>query len=195
MRTAYIKSIKQYHKDTGSGRQRIFYTLISVILRISFIFLIPTYGNTESVCKNDGPVPVQKKIWSEAGIIKDVLVSYLDLRERMPELKKDADFYPQLLYLLFLFDSMSSENALEILANLSSYYLGSAGGEIYHCLLIRKGIHIEKHLRTLLESDCNECISRFGKKSKICLSNDQYKSEIRIILKLIKEKESCILEY
>ncbi len=171
------------------------YNCLLATISIFFILVSPIYGDTEVIREHDESELVQKKTWCEAEVIKDVLISYLNLRERIPELKKDANFHSQQLSLLFLFDSMSSEKSLKILASLSPYYFGAFGGEIYHCLLIRKGFYIEKYLKTLLESDRNECFSRFGDKNRICLSHDQYKSEIRTVLKLISERENCILEY
>jgi hypothetical protein len=81
--------------------------------------------------------------------------------------------------LLYAFDSFQSERDIKDLAQLSSYYVGEAAGELYRCLVLRKGEKIRSVLETLAAKKSNECIDRFGSHSKICVPDKEYKASLK----------------
>lgn len=167
-----------------------------IFLCILFLLSISLFQNFPGVAHAAGKDwrVAQKKWWHEDEIIEEVIVSYLKILEKYPDLIREAEFDSNIMDLLLLFDSMGSRKSIKTLCSLSSYYLGEHPHEVYSCLLLRKGRSALPFLEALLKSEENECISKFGSKSKTCLDNETYKGELSIIVEQIKRNDSCTIE-
>lgn len=144
--------------------------------------------------------------WHDDELIKNAVISAIALRVAHPELSNEVEFrdhYSNVVDLLLLFDAMDSDRSLETLASLSPYYFGAHPGEIYTCLLLRKGKKIKPFLIKLLNSKSNECIARFkdvpvsgtpGAKVYACLSDDLYRTLLKSYLEDIEKNEWCVIE-
>jgi hypothetical protein len=113
---------------------------------------------------------------------------------KQPERQHDENAYSEIVDLLLLFDDRSSQETMDLLASLSSYYLGAYGGELYTCIVLRKGTKILPAFEVLQSTGHNDCIGRLGLENKLCFSGDQYQSKIELIIRNIEKNQSCYLE-
>lgn len=99
--------------------------------------------------------------------------------------------------LLLILDSDSSDAALTNLARLSSYYLGEAPGEIYQCVVLRKGTRMLPALKQqLARRDSDECVGKHGD-SKLCVSNlrpEGHLAAVSGLIAAIERDAPCTLE-
>jgi hypothetical protein len=132
-------------------------------------------------------------------VVKDAIVAGLALRALRPDLKTDrkvsSEFW-RISALLVLFDSMSSKGDVAVLASLSTYYLGEAPGEVYECLLMRKGRSVRPFLDQILVSPENECRDRFGSDAAagLCHTDDERRQLLRTVLARIDRNTPCTIE-
>lgn len=143
--------------------------------------------------------------WNDAELVKDAIVAGAALKAMTPDLAQDkraTDHFWRLSTVLLLFDSMSSQKSLAMLASLSPYYLGEAPDEIYSCLVQRKGKRIAPFLRKLAESKiANECLQRFGMPRepgqtgrRLCLDTDEHRLRLQELLARIDRDQPCTIE-
>jgi hypothetical protein len=96
--------------------------------------------------------------------------------------------------LLVLFDNMHSEESDRILASLGSYYFGEAAGELYECVVLRKGKEMRRYLRSELAS--NECAKRYGRiHAALCMNSKDFTSYMSSILSQLDRGQICRGEY
>jgi hypothetical protein len=126
--------------------------------------------------------------------LKQYIVSVLYMKtqpdfedQKLKASKPTAEFLDNIdvMPFLYAFDSFQSKKDVEDLANLSSYYLGEAAGELYRCLVLRKGEKIKPALKKLAANKSNECIDRFGAQAKICLPDKEYRDTLRRYIETI----------
>lgn len=171
--------------------------IVWTILIIGLAGLIATASASDkSEDQNDWRAK-QVRWWSDDQLVKDVLVSSVALKGKIPNSESDPavnDFMWDVGKLILLYDSMSSNKSLETLASLNPYYLGEATGEIYHCVLRRKGKRIEPALTRLLNSNRNECTQKYGTNSPYCLRDDLYREKLKSTIEAIKKNTPCVIE-
>ena len=134
--------------------------------------------------------------WSEDRLLKDAIVSTAHLVAERRDLQSAPPFVEHasdVLSLVLLFDSRQSEESLGTLASLNSYYLGESAGEIYRCLLLRKGGRIRPQLARLESEAPTECLQRFGK-GNTCLTQEAAQRRLAGILSDIERNAPCTIE-
>jgi hypothetical protein len=149
-----------------------------------------------------GRKPTTTENQSEAFVIERALVSnwlYNKIvdealpRESREKLEKDVVYNRQpndVNALLVLFDSMQSEASERILANLGSYYLGESAGELYECVVLRKGKRMVPYLRRELRySDCAR--QTRGKYRNLCRSRANRQAYLGSIIQQLHQGKGC----
>lgn len=134
--------------------------------------------------------------WNEDTLIKNAIVSGARLMAERRPLQSDSAFVDHqwhVVSLLLLFDSRQTDASRKTLASLSSYYLGESGGEIYRCLLLRKGASIRNDLAAVLRVTPTECSRELGK-SAACLSAEAVKRSVEDVLRDIEKNTPCTIE-
>lgn len=169
---------------------------------------IVVYGSTNQVSAKDVDSDWRTKQdiwWNDDEIVKDVLVSTTVVQSTKPQASSnplEAELFSHAGDLLLLFDSMASPRSARTLASLAPYYLGEAAGEMYSCLVLRKGKSIMPALSQLASSNQNECIEKYGppetdpKGAKIspCLSDLEYRKRLRFLIQESESNQSCTIE-
>jgi len=123
-------------------------------------------------------------------VIRDAIVSYFRLIEKHPEADETLSSAIELLLIL---DRDSSAESLEVLAGFLSYDVGTHGGELLSCLLIRKGSRTPAALRALSVSTRSDCITRLHAETRRCLKPEEVETEWGIILRAVDSHERCDL--
>lgn len=131
--------------------------------------------------------------WSAPEIVKKAIVSYLVARVDNKAVAAAPELSDDVMDLVLLFDAWDSSDALKTLASLSSYYAGESGGEIYSCIVIRKGHEILPYLELDMKGR-GECASRFTDKQKLCVEEKWRVSRLRTLIDRINTGESCSVE-
>lgn len=142
----------------------------------------------------------QEKFWKHSDSLFDAIVTLNRVGNALAS-SSDAtlqgDITASMLGLLFLFDDDDSPQALDALARLSWYYLGEAPGEVYSCVVVRKGARILPALREQLKSATDDCASRYGKSNDACLSKfgaSEHKAEVQMLIDQIRADTPCTIE-
>ena len=165
------------------------------LLAVAATFCFP--GAT-SVAEASTNSLLNRVVEGEAGILKQVVVSYLGLIAAYPDLRFTSHAQREetlagtqmdaaVSSLLFLFDSLNDPESLRVFASLESYYLGEHSAEIYNCLARRKGHALEAVFRPMLSLSKPECIAEFGYQSAepkpsqiaICLTKEEAEGRIK----------------
>jgi hypothetical protein len=95
--------------------------------------------------------------------------------------------------LLFLLARRHDAATDQVLLDLSTYRLGEANSEVYHCILTRRGEGFAKGLRSgKLKNDCRR---ELGANSRLCLSDAERLVVAAEVMRRIQKKVSCNLEY
>jgi len=132
--------------------------------------------------------------WSAGNLVKGALVAYLQLQDRHPEIQREVEPGWDIASLILILDSHSDASTLKALSELSSYYLGESGGELFHCVVLRKGSTLAPNLRKLLADDRSDCRVTLGKESTHCLSDAEYRSNLQGIIAELGRNQSCTIE-
>jgi hypothetical protein len=132
--------------------------------------------------------------WSDAKLVKNVIVGYLGIRAENDALAANSGFGSDVIDLLLLFDSWDGPEDVRALASLGSYYLGAHGGETYSCLVVRKGLAILPELKRQIEGHPTECSPRYGGSTDICLSEERRNSRLQEMIKRIEAGQTCAVE-
>lgn len=134
-------------------------------------------------------------------LIKNLIVSLIEFLNTHQDIETDryyGDLESRVMELLPFFQNMNSEENLDILVSLRSYYIGEHTNGIYECLLVQKGDRVKSRLMKQYETGKSECFDRFGKNvnkgTRICLPAELMKDRIQNVLARIKNKENCTLE-
>jgi hypothetical protein len=178
-------------------------------LWLAFLFLVITLLPIQPTIAADSAQKAwqskQMVWWNEAQLVKTAVVSVLALQAANPTLQSAPTFTEHrtsVTDLLLLFDSMRSKGSVETLAELTPYYFGEAPGEMYSCLLLRKGKALVPLISKLLASKRNECIEKFGPPKDrleglevpVCLADETYRSRLRSTLEGIRSGATCTIE-
>jgi hypothetical protein len=132
--------------------------------------------------------------WSDPEVVKNAIVQYLLFEVSHREiLSSDQNFYQSVMNLFLLFDAWGSDVALRELAALSSYHTGVAGGEIYSCIVVRKGPPMIEFLEREARGS-GECTSRFPDAKRVCLDDEARRSRVRSLIHRIESQEECAVE-
>lgn len=105
--------------------------------------------------------------------IRDVILKFLDVKQKSSCKREFDELYWDILSLLELLDTSNSPKCLSILANLAQYYLGEAGGELYSCIILRKGRLIERYLkaeRGKIKEGMNDCAPSTNSSKERCFT-------------------------
>src|SRR5262249_19569698 len=100
--------------------------------------------------------------WSSPKLVHDAIVGYLELYGHDPETPAKDYFAAELTSLVLLYDEWDSDESLKALIGLTSWYVGEAGGEMLHCIIVRKGERIRPLLDEALKQRQGECLARSG---------------------------------
>lgn len=71
---------------------------------------------------------------------------------------------------LLLLDDQNSDDAMRSLVDLTSFYLGEASGEIFGCVVSRKGRRVMPFLEKALRDGGDSCAQDLGKGNDLCIS-------------------------
>ena len=132
--------------------------------------------------------------WTDGGLIKNALVAYFRLEEHHPDLEKVHDLYWNTVSLVLILDGRNDPTTLQTLADLSSYYWGESGGEMFDCVVWRKGGAIVPYLQKHLDDLPSDCRITLGDGSARCLQEAEYRGHLRGLLSSIARNESCSVE-
>jgi hypothetical protein len=112
--------------------------------------------------------------------------------------KLAGEITDSLIDLLVLFDADNSSSALNSLTKLSAYYLGEAPGEVYGCIVERKGTKILPYLQKALQpGSVDDCVARYGQKSTMCVATKGASArteKIESLIEKIKSDTPCAIE-
>ena len=141
--------------------------------------------------------------WQDEKLLKDTVVFLLRIRgENAGTAAQTSEIDWRLLNLLLLYDKRNDLVDINNLATLSGYYLGAAPGEVYSCLVLRKGKKIQPSLKELLKQNKNECPTQLdstghkisGKAVLRCLSAEDYERKLTAFINAIEKDQSCNIE-
>ncbi len=132
--------------------------------------------------------------WTDSGLVKRALVEHLRLQDRHPQLKDEHDAYWSIASLVLLLDGRSDPLTLQTLADLTSYYWGESGGEVFQCVVLRKGKAIVPFLQRSLDAPENDCHEALGENGSGCLQETEYRKGLRALLNAIARDERCAIE-
>jgi len=93
-----------------------------------------------------------------------------------------------------ILDSRNDRTTLNVLASLSSYRLGASGGEVYQCVLRRKGSKILPQLQNILASGKNECAESIGRNAPSCQTTSEHETWLKDTIVAIKADRSCTID-
>jgi hypothetical protein len=137
----------------------------------------------------------QEQWWVKGRSIEDAVVVLAALR-RSASAELQDDITDSLIGLLVLLDDDDDPATLDALADLGNYYLGAAPGEIYSCLVMRKGQKIVPILRAQMSERTDSCITRFGQDRLLCenIRNPSRGHRQQVLLDSIAKNVPCTLE-
>jgi hypothetical protein len=102
------------------------------------------------------------------------------------------------LGLLYMFDNDNSRKAVEALSRLSSYYLGEAPGEVFSCVVVRKGRRMLASLEAqLADTKGDDCQTQLGKSNSACLAAfgaAKHREAVQTLIRQIKADTPCTIE-
>jgi hypothetical protein len=141
---------------------------------------------------------------STAQLLKRTIVSDLALVVQEQGGRSDKAYAEQSNYLLrqlAFFDRLNVPGALGVFADLTGYYLGASGEELYNCLSLRKGKALKPYLEKYLRQDNAECAQGLGQSFTkasaalggyaLCPSSEQQKVHLRTLLGEINSSKNC----
>lgn len=130
---------------------------------------------------------------SNALLIERALISNELVYQMIPALQNNETYLSHsedVKALLLLFDNMHSKESDQILAHLGSYYFGEDAGELYECIVLRRGKDMIPYLRRELET--SDCAERFARTSpKLCLSSEDRRMYLGGIVKELVRGKGC----
>jgi hypothetical protein len=136
---------------------------------------------------------------STARLLGKAVVSDLVQEQSVPSAKAHRDPSDYVVHQLSLFDPLDSPEALEVFANLSGYYLGFRGGELYDCLSLRKGKLLKPYLEQSLNSTNVKCSQELGATKPsyapsayaLCVTDRQQKTHLTALIAKIDSGKKC----
>ena len=96
--------------------------------------------------------------------------------------------------LLFAIYRSHDKDTDAVLIDLSSYYLGEANGEIFDCILLRRGIASPVFAAALAKGS-DRCAQQLGRGASLCRTPADRSDYLRRMRAAIRSKEQCELEY
>lgn len=148
-----------------------------------------------SGCSSAGGSTKDSSVWWKSHeLTRDAIVGYLEFRHEQPVVASNAEFYSEIVSTILLFDEWDSTESMATLVGLGSYYLGAHGGELFSCVVVRKGSAIRPILDSVRASHGNECANRLGSASPVCLGQQAYESQLEQMGQRIEGGERCEVE-
>lgn len=132
--------------------------------------------------------------WNDAQLVKNAVVDYLKLLNSNPNLMSKDNPLWRVDSLILILDSANDLTTLKVLSSLSSYNLGASGGELYQCVVRRKGSRILPLLQATLASGKNECTESVGRDATVCRTPVEHSVWLKDNIAAIKADRSCTLE-
>jgi len=123
-------------------------------------------------------------------LMKETIVGVLAAGEHCKCVDRMQSAIQPLLFALARHDDAETNR---VLVELSTYRLGVANDEIYHCILSRRGRPVLHQLTST--STKNDCGQRLGSKSSMCLTRDERKAVADSIRRAIETHARCDIEY
>jgi hypothetical protein len=162
----------------------------------SFDFVVDVPDSVNSVVFGEQRVEIwhrgwsrrDTRWWSSPQLVHDAIVGYLELHGREPPTPADDYFKSELTSLVLLFDEWDSNESLKALTQLTSWYLGTAGDEILHCIVVRKGERIRPLLDEARTRHQSECLAQAGSS---CLSAEDHAAVLLDLSQRIAGGERC----
>ncbi len=136
----------------------------------------------------------QEVWWTTPDLVKNAIVAYLRFLDENPDAERAPSPYWEIVSLALLLDRREEPEALEALADLTSYYVGESGNELLHCVVLRSGPGVAPFLKERLRSGPNDCQTVLGATSKQCLAERDYRAFLEATLAAINRDESCHVE-
>lgn len=116
----------------------------------------------------------QERWWTRPKIESEVVVALLvarQLSEGHADDERLQRINAALEHSLLLFDDDNSDASLQELVSLSYFNLDGAPGEIYSCVVTRKGRIAIPQIKSALEEGKDRCVRDLGKQSPICANS------------------------
>jgi hypothetical protein len=135
----------------------------------------------------------QEVWWTTPGLVKNAIVAHLRFLDEHPEAEQMSPPYWETMSLILLLDQRQDRATIEVLADLTSYYIGESGNELLHCVILRLGPNLAPLLEERLSSGRNDCQTTLGS-SKRCLIGSDYRTFLETALGSIRRDESCYIE-
>lgn len=130
---------------------------------------------------------------SDGFLIERALVSNQMLYDALPAVRQNKTYLSHsddVKALLVLFDNMHSDESCRILANLGGYYFGEDAGELYECVVLRKGNEMIPFLRHEIAS--SECSEKFADSHpELCLNSKDRRMYLGRVLNELARGEEC----
>jgi hypothetical protein len=159
----------------------------------------PAASATEVSITQVTPAPAELR--PTARLLKQKIISDVALFIQEHSVPSGDIYTEYLVHQLPLFDPMNSPEALGVFADLSGYYLGTRGEELYDCLSLRKGKTLKPYLEQYLGNGNAECAQELGQRFTkpsdalggyaLCPNGQQQKAHILALISEIDSGKSC----
>jgi len=151
--------------------------------------------------RTDATVPPSVDKNPDAQLSFDAIVFLARLSEER-RLVTDSSLYERAVGLeermLLTFDADNSEEALQLLVRLHYYYIGEGPGEIYECIVARKGNVLVPLLVRERGKLSDDCVENLGRANRVCLrsrvSQRVFAESLELLTKAAKEHQKCDLD-
>ena len=133
--------------------------------------------------------------WNDADLVGHAISAFYRYKGATPELqfsKQNPTW--EIGSLLLVLDRKSDQKTLDVLAGLTSYYLGESINPVFECVVRRKGAKIDRALAILQKSGHNACSAALGPNNAGCLTPDAHKQRLDFLRGAIKEEQPCYIE-
>lgn len=165
----------------------------------SAAFLLGSLAPPANAAGDDPPAwrDRQEIWWDEDRLVKNAIVQALNYRVMRPETDYDAAYgvSSNAIYeMILLFDGRGDSRTLRTLADLVSYRLDGAAGEILSCVIQRKGRAMLPAFEEQLAKGGGDCLDAKGIDKRMCRNEEEYRSEVQSYIRAIKAGDPCYIE-
>lgn len=135
--------------------------------------------------------------WNAPLLVKNAVVSFFGLRTASGVGLPGANTAQSIVDLLLLLDKQSDSQTVNVLADLSTYDLGTAGSEVYDCLIVRKGSTMVAALQRRNSETSDDCIKALGAGHPSCVATrgaEARSQRIADLVARVKSNKPCQIE-
>jgi hypothetical protein len=135
--------------------------------------------------------------WNTPMLVKNAVVSFFGLRTAPGVGLPGTKTAQSIVDLLLILDKASDRQTVNVLADLSTYDLGTAGSEVYDCLIVRKGSKMVAALRSRDSDTSDDCTKILGAGHPSCIATrgaEARRQRITDLVARVKSNQPCQIE-